>query len=59
MILDLTDEEKKALNRKMEEPNSDVKCPRCGNIILYKEFPCGCTAYCKTEGCIKDSVRGI
>ena len=59
MVMNLTDEEKKALNRKIEEPDSVVKCPRCGNVILYKEFACGCKAYCKTDGCIEDSVRGI
>lgn len=59
MATELTKEEIEALDKKFNNPDSEVKCPRCGNIILYKGFACGCTAYCKTEGCIKGSVRGI
>lgn len=59
MVIKMNNKEIEALNKKINNPNADVKCPRCGNVIIYREYACGCTAYCMTNGCIKDSIRGI
>ncbi|MGN0683550.1 MAG: hypothetical protein ACI4JY_07725 [Oscillospiraceae bacterium] len=59
MATQMNSKEKQALNQKIKDPNLEVKCPRCGNEILYKEYSNGCTVYCKTDGCIKGNVRGI
>jgi transcription initiation factor IIE alpha subunit len=55
----LTENEKKALDEKMTNPETNVKCPRCGNELEYKEYSCGCIVKCKTKGCIEASLRGI
>lgn len=55
----LTENEKKALDEKMTNPETNVKCPRCGNELEYKEYSCGCIVKCKTNGCIEASLRGI
>lgn len=59
MATQMNSKEKQALNKKIEYPDSEIKCPRCGNIILYKEYDNGCTVFCKTDGCIKGNIRGI
>lgn len=55
----LTENDKKSLNDKMTNPEMNVKCPRCGKELEYKELSCGCVVKCKTNGCIKASLRGI
>lgn len=55
----LTNEERNALNKKLENPKQPIKCPRCGAAIKYQEFPTAFVAKCTTEGCIKKSLRGI
>ena len=33
----MNDKERDALNRKLNNPEEDVKCPRCGNVIIYEK----------------------
>lgn len=55
----MNEAEKNALNEKLENPEKTVKCPKCGKELEYKEYP-NCTAVrCKTDGCIRASIRGI
>lgn len=48
-----------ALDKKMENPDSSVRCPRCGNEIVYRAIGNSCEAKCLSEGCIKETVRGL
>ena len=59
MDIKLNEKEKDALNDKINHPEQKVSCPRCGNELLYREYRSGCMAYCKTQNCIKGSIRGI
>ena len=59
MAINLTEDERKALQEKEENPSKEVRCPRCGGVISYREVGTSYTVYCETDGCIKMSVRGI
>lgn len=48
-----------ALDKKIENPSQKVICPRCGKEILYKSVGNSCEARCSTNGCIKETVRGL
>lgn len=51
--------ESEALHEKMNHPDKFVRCPRCGNEIIHIAYPTADEYKCKTDGCIKMSVRGI
>ena len=55
----LTDEEKKALRDKFENPQKTVKCPRCGNEIIYEVRGNSIAVECKTPKCIFGGMRGL
>lgn len=55
----LTEQERVALNKKLENPESVVKCPRCGALIEIHNYPTAVRVSCKTEGCIQKTIRGI
>lgn len=55
----LTNEERTALNKKIENPNAVVSCPRCGSAIEYHEYPTAIRVNCPSEGCIQKTLRGI
>lgn len=55
----LTEQERVALNKKLENPESVVKCPRCGALIEIYNYPTAVRVSCKTEGCIQKTIRGI
>ena len=48
-----------ALWEKMKNPSKLVKCPRCGNEILYIERGNSIAVECKTQDCIHGGIRGI
>ena len=48
-----------ALEEKMEHPTSVVHCPRCGSELSYRAVWNSCEVRCTTEGCIKETVRGL
>ncbi|MBP3796471.1 MAG: hypothetical protein J6I46_01675 [Ruminococcus sp.] len=54
-----TEKELKALNTKFEEPNKEVKCPRCGKFLVYKSVGNACEVKCETPNCLYDAIRGI
>jgi len=58
-IRDYTEEEWDALWDKLDNPEKDVLCPRCGNEIIYKEVGDSISIECLTEGCIFGGIRGI
>lgn len=55
----LSKEERKEVDKKFENPKLVIKCPRCGAILEYIEFPTAEQVKCPTEGCIQVSLRGI
>ena len=55
----LTDQERNALNEKIENPAKSVKCPRCGAFLECSKYPTAIQVRCTTENCIKKSIRGI
>ena len=57
--LQLTEEDREAIHKKLNNPEMIIKCSRCGNNLEYLEFPSGCQVTCKTVGCIQNSWRGI
>ena len=54
-----TEEECEAMNRKIEHPEEDVICPRCGNKLLYTSVGASCEVKCETEGCLHGTIRGL
>lgn len=57
--MELTKEEREAVDRKFENPRATVKCPRCGSELKYKEFPTAASVKCEKERCIEVNIRGI
>lgn len=57
--MDMTKNEKDALKKKLNNPKSTVKCPRCGNIIIYERRGNSIAVECKTQNCIYGGVRGV
>ena len=55
----LTENKKVALYAKMDNPDKEVKCPRCGNEIIYVVRGTSISVECKTPNCIFIGVRGI
>lgn len=48
-----------ALRRKLDNPQSKVICPRCGNEIIYEVRGNSEAVECKTKGCIFGGIRGL
>ena len=55
----LSDTELDALEKKMANPDMPVRCPRCGNEMLFRANGNSCEAKRQTEGCIKERIRGL
>ena len=55
----LTEDEKKALREKMDNPKKMVKCPRCGNEIIYEVRGNSVAVECKAPKCIYGGIRGL
>ena len=58
-VREYTEIEWDALDEKMENPQKEVECPRCGNEIIYKEPGNSILVKCLSEGCIFGGIRGI
>lgn len=48
-----------ALEDKLNNPEKVVRCPRCGNEILYEKRGNSIAVECKTQGCIYGGTRGL
>ena len=59
MDTEYSKEECKALDKKFEHPDRIVRCPRCGNVLIYKKNGNSCEVRCMTVNCIYDAIRGL
>lgn len=59
MVINYSEEEWKALDEKMNHPERVVYCPRCGKEIVFRAVGNSSEAKCQTEGCIKETFRGL
>ena len=55
----MTEAEKNALYEKYDHPEKNVKCPRCGNEIIYEKRGNSIAVECKTPKCIFGGLRGL
>lgn len=55
----MTKEERMALRDKLENPQKDVKCPRCGKEIIYERRGNSIAVECKSPKCIYGGLRGL
>ena len=55
----LNDKEKEALNEKLNNPDKEVRCPRCGNENVYEERENSIAVECKTPTCIYGGIIGL
>ena len=56
---DYTEIEWDALDEKLENPEQEVICPRCGNEIIYKEIGNSISVECLSADCIFGGIRGL
>ena len=59
MVIEKTQADKDALHLKVEHPELEVKCPRCGGRILYKEIGNSISVKCENQPCIFGGIRGL
>lgn len=55
----MNEKEKMALQKKLNNPNTTVKCPRCGSEIIYEKRGNSVAVECTTKGCIFGGIRGL
>ena len=55
----LSEKERAAVDKKIENPQMHVKCPKCGAEIELTKFDTAILVKCATDGCIKVGLRGI
>lgn len=58
-MVTMNDRERKALDEKLNNPKKDVRCPRCGNVIIYEKRGNSVAVECKTKDCIYGGIRGV
>lgn len=55
----MTKEDYEAIGEKLHNPDNDVRCPRCGNELIYEVRGNSIAITCKTENCIHGGLRGL
>lgn len=55
----MSEKEYEALEEKLNNPQKTVKCPRCGNDIIYEKRGNSIAIECKTRNCIFGGIRGL
>ena len=48
-----------AIDKKFEQPEKEVICPRCGKKLIYTQFKNSCEVKCESTGCLRDAMRGL
>ena len=56
---DYSEKDRAALHEKAMHPDKTVCCPRCGNELTYRSVGNSYEVKCKTDGCIRGTLRGI
>lgn len=59
MELNQTKKENEALEYKMDHPQAEVKCPRCGKMLIYHSFGASCEVKCENNNCLHATLRGL
>lgn len=59
MVFKYNRKELAALDRKAENPESTVICPRCGKTLTYKSIGNSYEVKCPTANCLKETFRGL
>jgi len=55
----MTERDYEILDEKLNNPEKEVRCPRCGNEIIYEKRGNSIAVGCKTKGCIYGGIRGL
>lgn len=55
----MTEKDYKVLDEKLNNPKKVVKCPRCGNEIIYEKRGNSIAVECRTKNCIYGGIRGL
>lgn len=55
----MTEKDYKVLDEKLNNPRKVVKCPRCGNEIIYEKRGNSIAVECRTKNCIYGGIRGL
>lgn len=58
-MVTMNEEDWAALDEKLNNPEKVVKCPRCGNEIIYEKRGNSIAVECKTKDCIYGGIRGL
>lgn len=58
-MVTMTEQDYTALDEKLNNPEKAVKCPRCGNEIIYEKRGNSIAVECKTRNCIYGGIRGL
>ncbi len=58
-MVTMNEKDYKVLDEKLKNPDKVVKCPRCGNDIIYEKRGNSIAVECKTKGCIYGGIRGL
>ena len=48
-----------AIDKKFEQPEKEVICPRCGKMLIYTRRGNSCEVKCENIGCLRDAIRGL
>jgi hypothetical protein len=54
-----TRDDNEALDEKANNPNSAVKCPRCGKLLIFTRMGNSYIIQCETSNCLHDECRGL
>ncbi|MBD5554878.1 MAG: hypothetical protein HDQ95_05890 [Roseburia sp.] len=58
-MVTMTEKDYEVLDEKLNDPQKVVKCPRCGNEIIYEKRGNSIAVECRTQGCIYGGIRGL
>ncbi len=56
---EITQEEYSAIDEKTEHPDKEVRCPRCGRMLIYEIRGNSIAVKCPKPRCIYGGIRGL
>jgi hypothetical protein len=54
-----SDIERQALRDKLNSPDKEIICPRCGAVLIFRQIGNSCEVKCPTQGCLYGGIRGF